>query len=273
MWPPPTSLAGDFWIPFAVAGGFCCGVCVLSAHCSPRVFGTRYTNLSPAVQRLWHSYTYSLLPGVVISCMAFKDVQQQFGSRLLDADALLLTAPSTLLLQATGASLGFLSLDLLVMVFWRQWMTEAMGKPMYKQMIVHHLFCIVIWPQALMRNLGSGIVGYLLCTEFTSFFLNLRWLLIKAKLDSSPFFLVNGVLLFISFFVIRILPIPWYYWALLVSSKKGWTLYECIGCLCSAPIPPLLNAWWFYLIIRAAIRTVRPLLNGKTTNGVEGKAE
>merc|ERR1719356_1879057 len=153
---------------------------------------------------------------------------------------------------AFGFSMGFLAFDLMVMIVWRKKMLGAMKRSMYLQMMVHHGLSIFVWPQAIWRRLGCGYVAYCVATESTSLFVNLHWLLRTAKKTGTPLATVNSVLLALSYFFVRVVPIPWAAWCWWNAPKHNWLWIEYVVSTAIFPLPSLLNLFWFSFIIKAA---------------------
>ena len=61
-----------------------------------------------------------------------------------------------------------------------------------------------------------------------------------------------------SFFVFRIIPMPFvvYVWlmTLLTPGCAGLTIVEWVVAVVTVPIPQALNSFWFYKIVRGAIK-------------------
>ena len=147
--------------------------------------------------------------------------------------------------SASGFSAGFLAFDLVVLLWWRQKLVAAYKKPLYCQMLVHHIFSIMTWPLTLWHRRAHGYVAYCIFTEGTSLFLNLNWLMREAKLDHTMWYYVNGIFLVVSFLVVRIIPMPWVFWCWWKAPKTDWLWSELIYGAITVPMPPCLNLYWF----------------------------
>lgn len=258
------ALGPDFWSAFASAVIFCGAVLVLSMNLSGRLLGKTFTNLSLATQKLWHCHMYCLLPGAIIALLTLCDFFTLPTNVLLwEPDLVLHTPASPELLRACGFSIGFLSFDLLIILLWREELLAAQKLGTFVTMLLHHLLSIFVWVQCIPKGYGVGIVRYLLLTEASSLFLNLRWLLLRARQDCTLLINVVGVCLLVSFAIIRILPVPWYLWVFYSAKKSSYTMYEWVWAHVSVPIPPILNIYWFFLMIKTAVKTFGP--NGSDT--------
>jgi hypothetical protein len=124
-------------------------------------------------------------------------------------------------------------------------------------MLVHHGLAILLFPQVLMRGVGLGFVLMMIGTEITSLFVNIRWLMGAAGYDDRPAYVVNGILLVVSFILIRIVPIPWMMWALCFGSKELYTDFEVVCAYLTVPIPAMFNLYWFTSVLEGIYEAIR----------------
>ena len=70
--------------------------------------------------------------------------------------------------------------------------------------------------------------------------------------------LAVGVVWLLTFFLVRIAPLPWLLFAyargIVLSTDPALTLPERLFCTATCPIPFMLNVYWFWLITRKAYR-------------------
>jgi hypothetical protein len=105
---------------------------------------------------------------------------------------------------------------------------------------------------------------YRLLSEFSTIFVNIRWLLLTYNMKNSALYLINGGALIILFFTVRIIAIPpFWYFMYKASQSPHWphlATYHKIICVgVSIPLD-LLNVYWFYKVILIAVKVVKPLL-------------
>jgi hypothetical protein len=253
FWPLPgeaRDISQDFWVGFAGAWVFCGSVGALSVKFAGKVFGSAFAELDENKKVLWHVYSYCLLCGVISNGLLAGDMPTLFYHKALAPDFLMNGAYGARFEVATGFSVGFLAFDLAVMFCWWKRLMAAYKRPLFLQMLFHHGASIFCWPQCIWRSKGHGFVSYCILTESTSLFLNVNWLLRESKLGGERLYLANGVLLFLSFLLVRILTIPWAMWAFCVCPKTRWSWFETIASFMFAPLVPMLNMFWFYLIAK-----------------------
>mmetsp|Transcript_55934 Transcript_55934/g.130985 ORF Transcript_55934/g.130985 Transcript_55934/m.130985 type:complete len:296 (+) Transcript_55934:46-933(+) len=254
--PPPEraqSLGKDFELAFAAAWVYCAAVGILSCLFAARVFGEAYSSLNAGKKAMWHCYTYCLFCGVISCWLMAADVRPFLWDHVLDPNYQYHAKQSQSMRRAVGFSCGFLAFDLTVLLIGHRLLIKAYKRPMYIQMLVHHILSIVSWPLTIQHTLAAGLVGYCIFTESTSIFVNLHWLLREAKVDGTIWGMANGVMLLVSFFVVRVLPVPWVAWCWWSCPKPHWTWAEwSVGALIT-PLPSLFNLFWFSLILRGAM--------------------
>lgn len=124
--------------------------------------------------------------------------------------------------------------------------------------------------------------------EVSTPFVSLRSILSKMKLKESRIYLINGLLMIATFFIFRIVMLPYiFYWYSEVVNKPFFVSINGLprSCKIGMCILFLPQYYWFYLMIRGAIKAFMPqddktsLQNGKSetksasekgkTNGVK----
>eukprot|EP00955_Chlamydomonas_euryale_P083749 363887-Chlamydomonas_euryale.AAC.8 len=80
-----------------------------------------------------------------------------------------------------------------------------MGGP---EMLLHHMGALVSVLTAVTTGQGHMHTMWMLATEFTTPFIDLRWWLDKANLKSSRLYMYNGMAIFVSWVVARLCIFP-----------------------------------------------------------------
>lgn len=100
-----------------------------------------------------------------------------------------------------------------------------------------------------------------LTSEASTPFLNFRWFLLTLNKKDSRLYLINGILLIVVFFLVRIvtiLPLWTIFYSLM--STPTWDLielkYKFICVFSSAPLD-FLNVYWFGKIINIVLKVLR----------------
>nr|XP_022920461.1 protein FAM57A [Onthophagus taurus] len=135
----------------------------------------------------------------------------------------------------------------------------------------HHLFIglfgfsVIVY---LRGGLGDCVFGYVYLMEASTPFVSLRGILSRLGLKESKFYVVNGLLMLLVFFLCRIVMFP--YVMYLYSLASGLDYLSAIaslprGCKITMSILVLPQAYWFYLMIRGASKVLNPKSTGTST--------
>lgn len=145
-------------------------------------------------------------------------------------------------------SLGYFSYDtILLLVVDRQLSTPLM--------ILHHIGCLVSWPVAYLTDTHHAFLLYLLATEVSGPFLHQAvFFLPKAGKVGTPIHTFCGVMLILTFFLVRVCPVPLLIWAIIDALEHLYALPSFLQWMTAVtfPIPAILNLFWFSQIIWAA---------------------
>jgi hypothetical protein len=106
---------------------------------------------------------------------------------------------------------GYLLYDVLLLVVYRAHIWDT-------QMLVHHCVIFTAIVVSIHMGVASFYISVLLINEASTPFLTLRYILLSIGRADSRLYLVNGVLLFLSFFVFRVLAIS----LLVLHGAQGW---------------------------------------------------
>ncbi|CAH1640927.1 unnamed protein product [Spodoptera littoralis] len=126
--------------------------------------------------------------------------------------------------------------------------------------LMHHLFIggfgflVIVY---LRGNLGDCTFGFVYLMELSTPFVSVRGILSRMRLKSSRLYIVNGILMLLTFFVCRVLSLP--YVCLMYSRVLGLSYVDAIrslptGCKISICILLLPQLYWFYLMSAGALK-------------------
>ncbi|XP_068623408.1 TLC domain-containing protein 3A [Battus philenor] len=126
--------------------------------------------------------------------------------------------------------------------------------------LFHHLFIggfgflVIVY---LRGGLGDCVFGFVYLMELSTPFVSLRGILSRMGLKSSRAYLLNGLAMLATFFVCRVLSLP--YVCLMYSRVIGLPYFEAIkslptGCKISICILLLPQLYWFYLMSAGAVK-------------------
>lgn len=126
--------------------------------------------------------------------------------------------------------------------------------------LMHHLFIggfgflVIVY---LRGDLGDCTFGFVYLMELSTPFVSLRGILSRLRLKASRAYLVNGLLMLATFFLCRVISLP--YVCLMYSRVLGLSYFEAIkslptGCKVSICILLLPQLYWFYLMSAGALK-------------------
>lgn len=129
-----------------------------------------------------------------------------------------------------------------------------------KLMVFHHMFIgsyglIVI--SSWRGGLGDCVFSFMFLMEFSTPFVSFRAILSILNLKKSKLFMINGLIMLVTFTVFRILMLPalLYYYSTIVNLSFIQALIRLpLGCQLSIIALFLPQFYWFNLMIRVALR-------------------
>ncbi|KAM7349985.1 ceramide synthase isoform 1-T2 [Cochliomyia hominivorax] len=135
-------------------------------------------------------------------------------------------------------------------------------------MMIHHIFVgtVGFLVVTYIRGGGHCIYSYMFMMEFSTPFVSLRSILSTLGMKESQPYIVNGLVMLGSFFVCRVLMWPYVMWR--YSVEINATIWQAmsglpIGCIIGILILFLPQLYWFFLLIKGAIKVFFPP-SGKT---------
>ncbi|GER44526.1 hypothetical protein STAS_21430 [Striga asiatica] len=105
---------------------------------------------------------------------------------------------STISTCALGVSIGYFLSDLSTII----WFYPSLGGMEY---VIHHFISLVAVSYAMLTSEAQFYTFIVLISEATTPWINLRWYLDAAGMKGSRVYLVNGMLVFLAWLVVRIL--------------------------------------------------------------------
>jgi len=118
--------------------------------------------------------------------------------------------------------------------------------------LAHALVCLALYFMAVVTPFVLFFGVFFIQYEFSTPFVNLHWILDKVGFKNEMIKMINGALVIIVFFVVRIVfgiyysCLVWYY---LPRAQNAPTLLVYFTLLCNL-FMVVLNFYWFYMIIR-----------------------
>ncbi|CAD7936323.1 unnamed protein product [Amoebophrya sp. A25] len=261
----PWAFIEGFLVQFSCAWGFF----FISCLASPLVWG----EIPDERKLLWHTTFVALCQPFYSAYAIWDDVaavvswwwQNPMGD-WLDYK------PTPGIFYGVGLACGFMAMDTMTLAIWPKTLMKALRRSMFIQMLIHHILSLIFWPYALCTQKGAVPILYFVLTEASNIFVNLRWLLEnRPGWDTSSAYYITGISMLFVFFIIRVLPMPWiaFHWVR-PSSYAHCSTFQTMIFLLLLPIPLYLNAFWFKLMVKKAIRVITKAL---VSSEVERKSE
>ena len=223
----------------------------LSRTLAPMLF-THAAKLKPADRSYWAASFASVANCIIIVPMAWVACGE---ANLLSSDASF-TATTPLSTLCCYAMVGYTFYDLLPLLYHRN---EWSGVGMY---LMHHVCSLASWGTSAATGYAHSIVVPVLLLEFTGPFVNLRWFLSTAGYKDTKLYIANGVIMFLSFFVLRVVFNWWIFITRFILQREAF--FETplsIQLLCGGlfPVNLALQLLWFQKILMGILA----LLSGK----------
>ncbi|XP_068808518.1 TLC domain-containing protein 4 isoform X2 [Struthio camelus] len=149
---------------------------------------------------------------------------------------------------------GYLISDLLLIIYY--W--KAIGDKFF---VIHHLAALYAYYFVLSKGLLAYFGNFRLLAEFSTPFVNQRWFFeVLGYPKSSKANIINGVLMTVVFFVVRIAVIPMYYSH--VISAFGTEAFERLGFaaqsawIISSIVLDVMNMMWMVKITKGCYKVI-----------------
>ncbi|XP_064371954.1 TLC domain-containing protein 4 isoform X2 [Dromaius novaehollandiae] len=149
---------------------------------------------------------------------------------------------------------GYLISDLLLIIYY--W--KAIGDKFF---VIHHLAALYAYSFVLSKGLLAYFGNFRLLAEFSTPFVNQRWFFeVLGYPKSSKANIINGVLMTIVFFVVRIAVMPTYYSS--VISTFGTEAFERLGFaaqsawIISSIVLDVMNVMWMVKITKGCYKVI-----------------
>eukprot|EP00871_Galdieria_phlegrea_P001838 jgi/Galph1/2655/GphlegSOOS_G1284.1 len=138
------------------------------------------------------------------------------------------------------------------------------------QTLIHHavvtmavIYCLISRDPLAMYWASS-----LFLTEGSTPLVNIRWFLSECDLKHTKLYTMVGIFMTLSFFIFRIVFMPWTLYVLLSNPNILWNLSN-YRCFCDGVVGGMvficiyvLNGYWFYLMLRGFIVSLNQLCYG-----------
>lgn len=230
-------------VPYFLIWHVCFWVCVLVA----KLWSPTYNKLDRPMKSYWAASMVSNVHAIYI-CW-----QCTLAARELDIfnshDFWHATPRSS---AAFAAFLGYLASDLMLTLFYT---SKWSG---YIANIIHHTIGLVCWYQLLVGGYGHmfGVSGILL--EVTTPFINQRFFMDKAGQKNTTLYVINGAIVTILWFLIRICFFTWVGFRVFMFRSDLFTLraYQVATVVLSFVGAFALQIFWFSKIVKGILKVL-----------------
>ncbi|KAL8137576.1 hypothetical protein V2J09_003577 [Rumex salicifolius] len=210
-----------------------------------------YSRLPRNQQIEWNNRAISTVHALFITTMS---IYLAFWSDLYsdDQQGKLILQRSSLSNFVLGVSVGYFLTDV-GMIFW---FYPDLGGVEY---VLHHLVSVGALVYAMFTGEGQFYTFLVLISETTTPSINLRWYLDAAGLRRSKAYLTNGVVLFFTWLIARILLFIYVFYHLFLHYDQIEQLTSFgFALICFVPVVlSVLNVMWFGKIIKGLVKTLQ----------------
>ena len=214
-------------------------------------FSTKYSQLTSSKQTYWNASLVSTSHAVLISAMALRAA---YYGKFWDTWPILDMNQTTPLSHTTERVMnGYLFADALLALYHRN--SPAWTKTFYTVM-GHHIVVFGIGMCICVLDFGHvySMIGMLL--EMTTPFVNLRWILYTIQETKTTLYLINGLVLVLLWFLVRIVVAgPFAVYPLWVD-KKERSLHVIITFVVTYTLIYPLQCFWFSKLLKGAYKAL-----------------
>ena len=227
-----------------------------------------YSEMTPVKQTLYRSYILSIAHA--IGCVILSTISMFYicsdGKTVFNSDECINT-PRYIHIWALLHTCGYFLMDFFFMFFIVQGNTA-----LDYQTYAHHLVATATFYQTLYFMDFMVVFGVmLLFIEVSTIFVSFRWLLFTHGHGDSQLYKVNALISFVmfllgrvvfQFYIVFFIGLDWVYWE---YERKNLTFYKALVVTEMAIMVILsivLNSYWFILMLKMLIRTIKKLMGG-----------
>ncbi|TKY46738.1 Transmembrane protein 56-B [Spatholobus suberectus] len=210
-----------------------------------------YSSFSKMQRIEWNNRAISTMHAIFITTMSLYLV---FCSNLFSdyqSTELITFRSSSLSTFSLGVSVGYFIADVGMIL----WFFPSLGGYEY---VTHHLFSLVAVAYSMLSGEGQLYTFMILISETTTPGINLRWYLDVAGMKKSKAYLINGVVIFLSWLVARILLFIYMFYHVYLHFDQVEQMHT-FGQMLVIVVPLVLsvmNLVWFSKIIKGLRKTL-----------------
>ncbi|XP_057954836.1 uncharacterized protein LOC131148895 [Malania oleifera] len=234
-----------------IFGILCCKMVYDLMHFISTIYFKSHSSLSKVQQIEWNNRAISTVHAIFITIMSLYLV---FGSDLFSDNhlaGLITSRSSPLSTFVLGVSVGYFLTDLGMIV----WFYPSLGGMEY---VVHHLLSLVAVAYAMLTQEGQLYTYMVLLSEMTTPGINLRWYLDTAGMKRSKAYVINGVVIFCTWLVARLVLFMYLFYHVYLHRKQVFQMHSFgIFLIFVGPsVLSVMNLMWFKKIARGLKKTL-----------------
>ncbi|XP_026427766.1 transmembrane protein 56-B-like [Papaver somniferum] len=214
-------------------------------------YSKTYATLTKIQKIEWNNRGISTIHAIFITTMSlyFVFFAELFSDRSITG--LVTFRSSPLSNFALGVSVGYFIADL-AMIFW---LYPSLGGMEY---VLHHLLSLIAVAYSMLSGEGQLYTYMVLISETTTPGINLRWYLDTAGMKRSTAYLINGVVIFFSWLVARVLLFVYLFYHVYLHFHQVEQMHP-VGLFLVFVVPAVLatmNLMWFGKILKGLKKTL-----------------
>eukprot|EP00898_Chlorokybus_atmophyticus_P006507 jgi/Chlat1/6858/Chrsp51S00510 len=266
-WLPPDLVAKASsepydWMLSATASMVTCILVFWYSQHFTSLFFTTYRSLPAAERCEWDSRVPSTVHAIFITAAAYYCFFESNVFVARHGTKEVLQREDSITRNALGVSLGYFAYDLWAIL--RNY--PHLGG---KEFIFHHGIALMSVLLGLITKKAHYYVLMLLATELTTPFVNARWYFAQSGMRDSGLYTINGVMLFISWLVGRIVLFGYLFWHIYDHRDEVKHLWGPAAAVLMVvpPVLGVLNVYWFAKITLGVMK----LLSGGSVEAATRK--
>jgi len=215
----------------------------------PKISST-FDNLERDKKGYWCASTVSSFHSVVLCYLACLSLRKDPQIAYSGADVFYKSDAAR---EVEAVFVGYIFSDLLLALYYRSRWSGCVAN------IVHHFTVIGVWSQFFLYDFGHFFSGVAHWCELTTPFVNQRWFMHESGMAAGKAYFYNGITMTILWFITRII-VYTYLGIMMVLSGDQWLSlkpWQYCSIFFSYTTGLLLQYFWFYKIVRGALKSIR----------------
>lgn len=222
-------------------------------------WSTTYTKMEPSEKAYWISSMVSTVHAIIIVPMTVNAILAAPSMQ----SGMFVTTPQSV--QTLKLFFSYIISDTLASVYWnKQW-----GG--WQANLIHHCTALFSFSNLIMGGYGHflGLMG--VACEATTPFINARYFMDKAGMKDNKLYFYNGLLMTLLWFIFRVCGFTFLGYRIFASFHQLKTWPQTANVVGSWTAGYALQLFWFYKMVRGALKVLSKGKEGKETNAKQSK--